>query len=370
MQQRHTPSQRPAGMLFFYFFALALFFALAGNAPKTWAAEGKAAKGSGKGQVVVYNWSEYIPQSVLDDFTKETGIKVVYSTFESHEAMYAKVKLLRGRSYDVVVPSSYFVDLLRRDKLLKELDHSKIPNLSHLDPKLLNQEYDPGNKYSIPYMWGAVGLAYNSKYIPEGSITGWTDLLKPELKGKIILTDDLRDAMGLALRASGHSINTKDSKALKDAFDFLAKLKPSVRIFDVTAIKQALISEEVWIGPIWNGDYLVAKEENPALSYVFPREGAMLWVDGFVVPVGAANVDNAYTFINYMLRPDVAVRCVQEYKYSSPNLDALKLLPEDMRANPILVPGEQELKNAEFTNVVGDALGEYEKYWEQVKALQ
>ena len=370
MQQRLTPLQRPAGALFLCFFALALFFALAGNAPKTWAADGKAAKGSGKGQVVVYNWSEYIPQSVLDDFTKETGIKVVYSTFESNEAMYAKVKLLRGRSYDVVVPSSYFVDLLRRDKLLRELDHSKIPNLSHLDPKLLNQEYDPGNKYSIPYMWGAAGLAYNSKYIPEGSITRWADLLKPELKGKIILTDDLRDAMGLALRASGHSINTKDSKALKDAFDFLAKLKPSVRIFDVTAIKQALISEEVWIGPIWNGDYLVAKEENPALSYVFPREGAMLWVDGFVVPVGAANVDNAYTFINYMLRPDVAVRCVEEYKYSSPNLDAVKLLPEEMRANPILVPGENELKNAEFTNVVGDALSEYEKHWEQVKALQ
>ena len=369
MQQRPTPSQSPAATAILCLFVLALFFALAGPTPAALAAD-KKAKAAGKGQVVVYNWSEYIPQSVLDDFTKETGIKVVYSTFESNEAMYAKVKLLRGRSYDVVVPSSYFVDLLRRDKLLRELDHSKIPNLSHLDPKLMNQEYDPGNKYSIPYMWGAVGLAYNSKHIPDGAVTRWADLLKPEFKGKIILTDDLRDAMGLALRADGHSINTKEPKELKDAYEFLAKLKPSVRIFDVTAIKQALISEEVWLGPIWNGDYLVAKEENPALKYVFPEEGALLWVDGFVVPVGAANVDNAYAFINYMLRPEVAVRCIEEYKYSSPNLDAIKLLPEELRGNPILVPGPAELKNAEFTNVVGDSLSEYEKYWEQVKALQ
>ena len=370
MRQSLTSVTRPAGTLFFRLFALALLFALTATVPSAWAAEKKNSKAPAKGQVVVYNWSEYIPQSVLDDFTKETGIKVVYSTFESNEAMYAKVKLLRGRSYDVVVPSSYFVDLLRRDKLLRELDHSKIPNLSHLDPKLMNQEYDPGNKYSVPYMWGAVGLAYNTKYIPEGSVTKWADLLKPEFKGKIILTDDLRDAMGLALRSAGDSINTKEPRELKDAFDFLAKLKPSVRIFDVTAIKQALISEEVWIGPIWNGDYLVAKEENPALNYVFPQEGAMLWVDGFVIPVGAANVDNAYAFIDYMLRPEVAVRCIEEYKYSSPNLDAIKLLPEDMRNNPILVPGAKELKDAEFTNVVGEARREYEKYWEQVKALQ
>ena len=370
MRHSFTPLQRSTGALALFLFALAVLFTLADHIPKAWAAEKKNGKAPAKGQVVVYNWSEYIPQSVLDDFTRETGIKVIYSTFESNEAMYAKVKLLRGRSYDVVVPSSYFVDLLRRDKLLRELDHSKLPNLSYLDPKLMNQEYDPGNKYSIPYMWGAVGLAYNTKYISDGSITKWADLLKPELKGKIILTDDLRDAMGLGLRASGHSINTTDPKDLKDAFDFLAKLKPSVRIFDVTAIKQALISEEVWIGPIWNGDYLVAKEENPALTYVFPQEGAMLWVDGFVIPVGAANVDNAYEFINYMLRPEVAVRCIEEYKYSSPNLDAIKLLPEELRNNPILVPGPAELKNSEFTNVIGDALSEYEKYWEQVKALQ
>lgn len=324
----------------------------------------------GKGQVVVYNWSEYIPQDVLDNFTKETGIKVIYSTFESNEAMFAKVKLLRGKSYDVVVPSGYFVDLLRRDKLIQELDHSRIPNMVNLDPRVLDQAYDHGNKYSVPYMWGALGLAYNTKHVPKGSLTRWNQLLEPAYKGKIILTDDLRDAFGLALRARGHSINTRVPSEIKDGYDFLTRLKSSVRVFDVTAIKQALISEEVWIGPIWNGDYLVAREENENLTFVFPEEGAVLWADSFTIPVGAESVDNAYTFINYMLRPDVAVRCITEYKYSSPNLKALELLPAELRNNPILNPGENELRNAEFTVGIGDSLGEYEKYWEQIKTLQ
>ncbi len=328
----------------------------------------KSAKAAG-GQVVVYNWSEYIPQEVLDNFTKETGIKVVYSTFESNEAMYAKVKMLRGKSYDVIVPSGYYVDIMRQANLLQKINHAKIPNLKYLDPKILDKEFDPDNHYSIPYMWGAVGLAYNTKYIPKGSLTKWMQLQNPEYKGRIIMTDDLRDAFGLALLAQGRSSNTKKEADIKLGYNFLAKLKPSIRVFDVTAIKQALITEEVWLGPIWNGDYLVAKEEKPELEFVFPQEGAILWVDNFVIPVGAKNVDNAHTFINYMLRPEVAAACVQEYKYSTPNLEAVELLPSDLRNNTVLIPGKKELQNAEFTTGVGNALKIYEKYWEQLKTL-
>ena len=348
-------------------FALAL---LCAGLPASFPSAAQAASKGGDKQVVVYNWSEYIPQDVLDDFTKETGIKVIYSTFESNEAMYAKVKLLRGKDYDVVVPSTYFVEQLRKDGLIRELDHSRLPNMVNLDPKVMNQAYDPGNKYGIPYMWGGLGIAYNAKHVKPDQIRKWADLLRPEFKGKIILTDDLRDAFGLALRANGYSMNSTDPEAIRQAFEFLKKLKPSVRVFDVTAIKQALISEEVWLGPIWNGDFLVAQAENPDLAFVFPEEGALLWVDNFVITSGAANVDNAYTFINYMLRPEVAVRCMEEYKYSSPNLTAVKLLPKDLQANTILVPGPEQLKNAEFTNGVGSSLETYEKYWEQVKTMQ
>ena len=321
-------------------------------------------------QVIVYNWSEYIPQDVLTDFTRETGIKVIYSTFESNEAMFHKVKLLQGKAYDIVVPSGYFVDRMRKEKLLSTIDKSKLPNLVHLDPKIMGQEYDPENQYSIPYMWGAAGIAYNSKSLTPGSITRWADLLKPELKGKIILTDDLRDAFGLALRARGFSINSTNPEEIRQAYEFLAELKSSVRVFDVTATKQALITKEVLAGTIWNGDYLVAKEENPDLEFVFPQEGAVLWVDSFVIPSGAVNVENAHIFINYMLRPEVAAKCVEEFKYSTPNRDALELLPEELRNNPVLVPGEKELMNAEFTTGVGESITLYEKYWEQMKTLR
>ncbi len=329
-----------------------------------------AASKGGKNEVVVYNWSEFIPQGVLDDFTKETGIKVVYSTFESNEAMFAKVKLLRGKSYDVVFPSGYFVGRMVQNKLLDVLDHSKLPNMKHLDPKMLGMGFDKENKYSLPYMWGAVGLAYNTKFIPKGSITKWNDLLRPEFKGKLILTDDLRDAFGLALQAKGFSVNSIVPEEINAGFEFLRALKPSVRVFDVTAIKQALISEEVWAGPIWNGDFLVAREEKPELEFVFPEEGSIGWVDNFVILKNAPNKDNAYTFINYLLRPDVAKRAVEEYKYSTPNRDALKLLSREMQENPILVPTEEVRKRMEFPQDVGDALHIYEKYWEQLKTIK
>ncbi len=358
------PEARKTGLTLFVLcaFCLLLVFLSASG-------EAKAAA-QDAGEVVVYNWSEYIPQEVLDQFTAETGIKVIYSTFETNEAMYAKIKLMQGKGYDVVVPSGYFLEQLRKENLIQELDHAKLANMVNLDPKMMDQAYDPGNKFSVPYMWGAAGLAYNTKYIPKGSLTKWADLARPEYKGKVILTDDLRDAFGLALKAIGLSTNASSEEDIKKAYEFLKELKSSVRVFDLTAIKQALITEEVWVGPIWNGDFLVAQEESDDLAYVFPEEGAILWLDSFVILKGAANVDNAHTFINFMLRPEIAVKCVEEYKYSTPNLRAIDLLPEEMRNNRILNPGPEELKNSEYPGGVGPALPIYEQSWEMLKTNQ
>jgi Spermidine/putrescine-binding periplasmic protein len=319
------------------------------------------------GKVVVYNWSEYIPQDVLDDFTKETGIEVVYSTFESNEAMLAKVKLMQGKGYDVVVPSSYFLAMMQKEGLLQELDKGKLTNMVHLDKGWLDQDFDKGNKFSVPYMWGFVGLAHNAKHVKPEKLTKWKDLLRPELKGKIILTDDLRDAFGLALLSVGLKTDETTEAGLKKAYEFLKKVKKSVRIFDVTAIKQALISEEVWVGPIWNGDFLVAQEENKDLQFVFPEEGIILWMDNFVITKGAENVDNAYAFINYMLRPEVAAKCVEEYKYSTPNKSALQLLPDELKNSPVLIPTAEQIAKGTFPNDLGDALPLYQKYWEKLK---
>lgn len=315
------------------------------------------------GQVVVYNWTEFIPQDVLQDFEKETGIKVVYSIFESNESMFAKVKIMGGKGYDIIVPSSYYVDLMHSEQLLHLLDHAKLLNLRHMDAALMDQPYDPGNRYSVPYMWGSLGIGYNSKFVSKGSLTKWSQLLDPAYSGKILLINDLRDAFGIALRACGFSLNSREPAELEQAYEFLAELKKHIRVFDVESIKQNLITEEVWISPIWDGNYLIAKEENPDLEYVFPEDGAVYWVDSFVISAGAENLENAYRFLDYMMRPEVAARCMEEYRYISPNLEARKLIPE----GTVLLPPQHLLEQAEFIGDVGPVLPLYSKYWQQIR---
>ena len=322
-----------------------------------------------KGEVVVYNWSEYIPQDVLDDFTKETGIKVVYSTYETNDAMYSKIKLLRGQSYDLVCPSTYYLHLMIEEGLLTTFDHAKLGNLGNLDPKLLAPSYDPENKYSIPYMWGSFGMMINTKFVDREKARTWRDLLRPEYKGKVILSDDMRDTFGIAMHAAGKSANSTDPEDIKAGYEFLKELHPSVRVFDVSAVKQAFVSEEVIIGTSWNGDALVAQTEHPGLEYVYPEDGALVWVDSFAIPVGAKNIENAHTFVNYLLRPEVALRCQAEFRYSTPNLKTIELLSPEDRANRTLVPTEEELKNVEYlTNVGSKALLLYKDYWEKMKS--
>ncbi len=315
----------------------------------------------------VYNWSEYIPQSVLDKFTEETGINIVYTTYESNEAMYAKLKLLNGKGYDVVVPSTYFVTLMQQNQLLSKIDKKKLPNMKYLDAFVLNQNFDPKNDYSIPYMWGVQGFMVNKNAVDPASITSWNDLMREEFKGKLLLSDDLRDTFGAALKATGASVNTTNEAEIKVAFDWLAKLKESVRIFDVTAAKQALISEEVAAGMIWNGDAFIAQAENPNLVFIYPKDGAPLWVDSFVIPSGAEKIEEAHAFINFMLRPDIAALCVQEYNYSTPNTGVRALLSKDYSKSNLIFPTKENLVNSEFTQGIGESQKIYEQYWEDLK---
>ncbi len=315
----------------------------------------------------VYNWSEYIPQTVLDKFTAETGIKVVYTTYESNEAMYAKLKLLDGKGYDVVVPSTYFVALMRENKLLSNIDKQKLPNMKYLENLVMNQDFDPNNDYSIPYMWGVQGFMVNKKAVDPASITSWNDLMRPEFNGKLLLSDDLRDTFGAALKATGSSVNSKDQAQIKAAYEWLTKLKPAVRIFDVTAAKQALISEEVMAGMIWNGDAFIAKAENPNLEFIYPKDGAPLWVDSFVIPAQAENKEGAHVFINFMLRPDIAALCVEEFNYSTPNTGVKPLLNKKFSQSKLIFPTAKDLENSEFTQGIGETQKAYEKYWEDLK---
>ncbi len=318
----------------------------------------------------VYNWSEYIPQEVLDQFTEETGIKVVYSTYESNEAMYAKLKLLNGEGYDLVVPSTYFIEMLKNDGLLQEINLNKISNFKLLMPRLLDQPFDPKNKYTVPYMWGSTGIVYNRKYIDPTFVKSWKDLLRPEFKDRLLISDDLRDTLGMALLATGHSSNSTSEDDIAEAYEFLRQLKDSVRVFDITSTKQNLVSEEVYVAMCWNGDAFVAWEENEDLKFVYPEEGALIWIDSFAIPVKAEHPDNAHKFIDFMLRPEISAAVVEEFRYSPAGEATLELLPEEMRRTRTIAPTDADLTNSEITLSVGDALQIYEKYWERFKTDQ
>lgn len=318
-------------------------------------------------ELYVYNWSEYMPDSVLADFTKETGVKVIMSTYDSNEALYAKIRMVEAKGYDLIVPSTDFVARMHKEGLLMPLDKGKLTNLGHLDPKLMNQAFDPDNTYSVPYMWGSTAIAVNTKDPAAAAITSYADLWKPELKGKLLLPNDMRGVLGMGLKRLGYSLNETDPAKVAEACELLVPLMESVRVFDSDSPKQALLNNEVQAAVLWNGEAYIASGENPDIRYVYPAEGFSLWVDNLCIPKNAANVDNAHLFIDYLLRPEVAAFICQEMGYSSPNLAAQALLPEDVRDNAIVYPAPEDMALGEFETDLGPAVKAYEECWIRLK---
>ena len=319
-------------------------------------------------KVYVYNWTEYIPESLLEQFTRETGIEVVYSTYDSNETMYAKLKLIQKDGYDVAFPSTYFVSRMGREGMLQPLDRALLPNMKDLDPALLDKPYDRGNVYSIPYMWGSTGIGVNSKEIPLASVTSWKDLWNPQYKGKLLLQDDMREVFHMALKIKGYSSNTTDPKQIEEAYLLIKELMPNVLLFNSDSPRLPYLAGEVNLGMIWNGEAYMAEQENPAIRYVYPKEGVNLWVDSYVIPKSARNVKNAHAFINFMMKPEVAKICVEENGYASPVLTALPLLDEAVRNNKTVFPDREMIAAGEFQTDVGKALAIYQQYWEKLRA--
>lgn len=315
----------------------------------------------------LYIWSEYIPDEVIADFTKKTGIKVKLSTYDSNEAMYAKVKLV-GKGYDLVVPSSDFVGLMRREGLLLPIDTKKIANFTQVDPRFTNQSFDPNNTYSVPYMWGSTSLAVNTAQLPAGTVEKSIDLWKPELKDKLVLPNDQREVIGIGLKVLGYSINETNPDHLRQAFEKLQGLMPNVRVFDSDSPKQALLSGEVAAGLVYNGEAYVANGENPAIQYIYPAEGFSLWLDSFCIPKGAAHVEEALQFIDFVLSAKVSATISEAMGYSSPNPQAVTLLPEKMQKNIIVNPSASMVAKGEFLDSLDEkTLKIYEDYWVKLK---
>lgn len=318
-------------------------------------------------KLVIYNWSEYLPEGVLEQFSKETGIDVDYTTFESNEVMYSKIKLQKGKGYDVVVPSTYYIAKMADEGLLQPLDKSKLTGVKHLNPTLLDKPYDPGNKYSVPYLWGSTGIGINTDSLDKSTITGWADLWDPKWKGKLLLTDDVREVFHMALKMNGHSANSTDPNEIRLAYEKLQQLMPNVLVFNSDAPREPYMAGDVDLGMIWNGEVIMAQEEMPEIDYIYPSEGAIFWVDSFAIPAGAANVDAAHKFIDFMLRPEIAKLCSEEIGYATPNVDGYKLLDEATRNNKTIFPDDEVVAKGEFQTDVGSALKLYNDYWEKLK---
>lgn len=350
--------------------ALAAAWLISGCSEKTDTSETPAQEGrpAAAQKVVIYNWTEYIPEDVLKAFTEETGIEVEYATYESNEAMYSKLKLLDGKGYDLAVPSTFYVEKMHKEGLIQAIDKSLLSNYGNLDTDLLNKPYDPDNIFSVPYLWGSTSIAVNGDDVDASAITSWADLWKPEYAGKLMIMDDVRDNFYVGLRVAGFENNTTDEAQIVAAYEKLKELWPSIKVINSDSPKSPLIRGEVSIGAIWNGEAYMAQEELPNLQYIYPEEGAVLWVDSFVIPKGAANVENAHKFIDFMLRAESGKAAIEELGYAAPNTAAMALLDEALRNNKIVFPEQADIAKGSYHQDLGDAVLIYEKYWQLLKA--
>ena len=328
-------------------------------------ANGEAASG---GVVNVYNWGEYIDQSIFRDFENETGIRVNYTEFQSNEEMYSLLKS-RGAVYDVIIPSDYMISRMIDEDMLEELDFSNIPNYSLIDEAYKNLEYDPDGKYSVAYMTGTVGLIYNSAMISD-EITSWGALFDSSYSGQILMFNNPRDAFGIALKYLGYYQNTTVESEIREAYDLLVSQKPILQAYVMDQIFDKLESGEAAIGPYYAGDYLIMTENNPDLVFVRPEEGSNRFVDAMSIPKGARNKSNAELFIDFMCRTDIALRNMDFIWYASANYEASAEFGEDLDPEEyeIMFASEETLANCDvFTNLPPETLSLYDTLWSELK---
>ena len=325
------------------------------------------------GVVNVYNWEEYIDEDVLRQFTEETGITVNYMRFTTNEDMMLSVETSVANNfgyYDVVFPSEYMVQRMTNKNLVQEIDFSKITNLGQIKTNLMNASYDPTGTHSIPYMWGTLGILYNTELVDPEDVKTWGVLWNEKYKGQILMMDSLRDAMGIALKYQGYSMNSNDYVQLRAATDLLISLKTSgqVKAWGLDEFKDKMVAEEAAIAVVYSGDAQYAIDLNDKLNYCVPMEGSNIWTDAIVIPADAHNVENAHLFIDFLCRPDIAAKNCQEIWYCSPNTGAIEIMGEEYTDCPVLNPTEEEVARCEYFNDLDSAwLTIYNQLWQDVR---
>lgn len=330
-----------------------------------------SSSGGENGQVIVFNWGEYIDPETITMFEEETGIKVIYDEFETNEIMYPKVET--GASLcDVVCPSDYMIQKMIDNDLLAELDFEKLPNAKeNIGAQYWesSKQFDAENKYSVPYCWGTVGILYNKTMVDE-PVTSWSILWDEKYADNILMQDSVRDAFMVALKLNGYSMNSVDETELETAMQSLIDQKPLVQAYVIDEVRDKMIGGEAALGVIYSGEAIYTQRENPDLEYVIPEEGTNIWIDSWVVPKNAPNMENAHLFIDFMCRPDIALKNFEYITYSTPNEGAQKLIEdEDIRNSSIAFPDLSQYDNLEtftYLGEEGDKL--YNDLWKKVKS--
>ena len=299
----------------------------------------------------LFVWTEYVPQAVLDKFTQETGIKVAMETYSSNEEMTQKL-FAGGGNYDLIQPSEYTVEALIKDDYLQPLDHTKIPNLKNLAPEFRELPFDPGNKYSVPWLSGFVGITYNAETIP-GPVVGYSDVFTANNAGRIVTLDDSRELVSWAMAASGLPINDVTDENLEKIKPLLRDWISKIKVFDSDSPKTALSNGDVDIGVIWSGEGAILFNQNPKFQWVLPAEGFHMFIDSLAIPKTSRNKEMAEEFINFILRPDISKMILDEFPYYSPNAEARKLLSEAERNNPASYPPGFDMSKAQFFRDIG-----------------
>ena len=323
------------------------------------------------GKVYVYNWGEYIDPETLDMFEKETGIQVIYDEFDTNETMYPKVEA-GASNYDVVCPSDYMIQKMIDNDLLQELNWDNIPNAkANIGAQYYEQSeaFDPGNRYAVPYCWGTVGILYNKTMVDE-PVTSWSILWDEKYADSILMQDSVRDLFMVVLKSLGYSMNSTDEKELNEAKDLLIQQKPLVQAYVIDQVRDKMIGNEAALGVIYSGEAIFTQRENPDLEYVIPKEGTNVWIDGWVIPKNAENVENAEKFIDFMCRGDIALLNFDYITYSTPNTAAQALIEDDdIRNSKIAFPDLSQYDGLETFSYLGDdADALYNDLWKEIKS--
>ena len=308
----------------------------------------------------VYNWGEYIDTDLLDRFEQETGIKVIYNTFDSNENLYSRIQTT---SYDVIIPSDYAISRFIDEDMLRPLNFDNIPNMKYIDEKYTHLDFDPEQKYSVPYTWGVVGIVYNTKYVDEADTGSWDLLWNPKYANRTAMFNNSRDALGIALMYLGCSLNTTDRDELRQAADLIIAGKPVYQGIWMDQILEKLPAEEIVAAPYYNGDAVTMIDENPDLAFYVLKEGTNLFVDAMCIPKNAKNVEGAEKFINFMCSTEAAMANWEYIGYSSPHTGVYEQLDEETRNDPLYFPDTSAYPTEAYTNLPKDISQYYNDLW-------